>query len=127
MMKTNFYPFFRFYTSIMYYFLLELALALVTSIVMKFAPVCNMTFNLPIYFQKEYLKYFDWKEQYELYYQNPFCTICQKLHDKREPVKIYQNMTHWIHYDGKGNKQCTDGSERKYYTSLMKNNDLEIS
>ena len=30
-------------------------------------------------------------------------------------------MTHWIHYDGNGNKQCTDGSERKYYTSIMKN------
>ena len=36
-------------------------------------------------------------------------------------------MTDWIHYDGKGNKQCTDGSERKYYKSFMTNNDLDIS
>ena len=35
--------FFRFYTSIMYDNLLESALGLVTSIVMKFAPMCGIT------------------------------------------------------------------------------------
>ena len=69
--------------------------------------------------QKEYLKYFDWKKEYELYYQNPYCTICQKLHNEKEPVKTYSNITEWYHYDNEGKNQCTDGSEREYYKSFM--------
>ena len=77
-------------------------------------------------FQKEYLKYFDWKEKYEFYYQNPYCTICQKLHNKDEPEKTYPNITDWYYYDINGHKQCTDGSERKYYKSFM-NKDLNLN
>ena len=62
------------------------------------------------------MKYFEWKEKYEFYYQNPYCTMCQKLHNKYEPVKTYQNMTDWYY-----NKQCTDGSEREYYKTFMRN------
>ena len=29
-------------------------------------------------------------------------------------------MHQWYNFDTKGNKQCTDGSERKYYKSFMK-------
>ena len=69
--------------------------------------------------QKEYLKYFDWKKEYELYYQNPYCTICQKLHNEKEPVKAYSNITEWYYYDNEGKNQCTNGSEREYYKSFM--------
>ena len=65
------------------------------------------------------MKYFTWKEEYLLYYQNPYCTICHKLHNKNEPVKIYPNISDWFFYDSDGKKQCTDGSERKYYSSFM--------
>ena len=81
--------------------------------------MANKLLYLFTYFQNEYLKYFAWKEQYELYYQNPFCTICQKLHNKSEPIKTYANMDDWVRYDENGNKQCTDGSERSYYKSFM--------
>ena len=54
-----------------------------------------------------------------MYYQNPFCTLCQKLHDKSEPVKTYANMVEWFDYDKYGKKQCTDGSERLYYKTFM--------
>ena len=70
-------------------------------------------------FQNEYLEYFDWKAKYTFYYKNPYCTICQKLHNKDEPVKMYPNMNQWYNYDSEGNKQCSDGSERKYYKSFM--------
>ena len=72
-----------------------------------------------MFFQDEYLKYFDWKEHYEMYYVNPFCTLCQKLHNKSEPVKTYTNMVEWFDYDNEGKKQCTDGSERRYYKTFM--------
>ena len=67
----------------------------------------------------EYLKYFDWKKEYNLFYQNPYCTICQKLHNENEPVKIYPNISKWYYEDNEGKKQCKDGSERKYYKSFM--------
>ena len=69
----------------------------------------------------EYLKFFDWKHKYELYYQNPYCTICQKIHNKSEPVKTYPDMVNWLKYtyDGKSTNICTDGSERTYYKSFM--------
>ena len=67
----------------------------------------------------EYLKYFDWKKEYNLFYQNPYCTICQKLHNENEPAKIYPNISKWYYEDNEGKKQCTDGSERKYYKSFM--------
>ena len=54
-----------------------------------------------------------------MYYQNPFCTLCQKLHNKSEPIKTYPNMIQWYDYDNKGKKQCTDGSERLYYKTFM--------
>ena len=67
----------------------------------------------------EYLKYFDWKKEYKYFHQNPYCTICQKLHNKKEPVNIYPNITKWYYEDNEGKKQCTDGSEREYYKSFM--------
>ena len=67
----------------------------------------------------EYLKYFDWKKEYKLFYRNPYCTICQKLHNENEPVNIYPNISQWYYEDNEGKKQCTDGSEREYYKSFM--------
>ena len=78
-------------------------------------------------FQNEYLEYFDWKAKYTFYYKNPYCTICQKLHNKDEPVKMYPNMNQWYNYDFEGNKQCSDGSERKYYKSFMWNHSINFS
>ena len=54
-----------------------------------------------------------------MYYQNPFCTLCKKLHNKSEPIKTYPNMIQWYDYDNEGKKQCTDGSERLYYKTFM--------
>ena len=65
------------------------------------------------------MKYFDWKKEYNLFYQNPYCTICQKLHNENEPVNIYPNISEWYNEDNEGKKQCRDGSERKYYKSFM--------
>ena len=41
------------------------------------------------------------------------------LHNKDEPVKIYPNMTEWYYYGNDGKKQCSDGSERRYYKDIM--------
>ena len=67
----------------------------------------------------EYLKYFDWKKEYNLFYQNPYCTICQKLHNENEQKKMYPNISKWYYEDNEGKKQCTDGSQREYYKSFM--------
>ena len=48
--------------------------------------------------------------------------MCQKLHNQNEPVKTYPDISDWFYYDNKGDKQCTDGSERKYYRSFMTRN-----
>ena len=79
-------------------------------------PLCSKNAFI---FQNEYLEYFDWKAKYTFYYKNPYCTICQKLHNKDEPVKMYPNMNQWYNYDSEGNKQCSDGSERKYYKTTI--------
>ena len=78
-----------------------------------------MFFSFFPFRQEEYLRYFEWKNQYAFYYQNPYCTICQKLHNQNEPVKTYPDISDWYYYDNKGDKQCTDGSEREYYKSFM--------
>ena len=79
-----------------------------------------LPYLLMFFFHKvEYLKYFDWKKEYKLFYRNPYCTICQKLHNENEPVKIYPNISQWYYEDNEGKKQCTDGSEREYYKSFM--------
>ena len=80
----------------------------------------KLNHEIIVFFPKvEYLKYFDWKKEYKLFYQNPYCTICQKLHNKNEPVKMYPNISKWYYEDNEGKKQCTDGSERDYYKSFM--------
>ena len=76
--------------------------------------------------QEEYLRYFEWKNQYLFYYQNPYCTICQKLHNKNEPVKIYSDISDWYYFDKNGKKQCNDGSEREYYKSFIVQTDFDI-
>ena len=77
--------------------------------------VCDLEFI----FQKEYLEYFKWRKDYVIYRRDEFCKLCEKLHDYTEPIKMYKNMTAWFYYDKDGKKLCTDGSERKYYQSIL--------
>ena len=70
-------------------------------------------------FQDEYLKYFEWKKEYALYYTDPYCSLCQKLHNDYEPVKTYPDMSKWFYNDENDNLLCTDGSERQYFSSII--------
>ena len=44
-----------------------------------------------------YLKYFDWKDEYEVENQPMagWCDLCAKLHDRHLPAKSYKNVTNW--------------------------------
>ena len=68
---------------------------------------------------EEYLKYFTWKKHYDFYFTDPYCTLCEKLHNIEEPPKMYPDMTQWFYYNDQGNLLCTDGSERSYFQSVM--------
>jgi alpha-1,3-fucosyltransferase len=49
---------------------------------------------------KEYLQ---WKDKYivengeQIGIQNAFCDLCRKLHQKDEPVKVYNQVIDWFH------------------------------
>ena len=60
------------------------------------------------------MKYFEWKQNYILYWKNPWCTLCEKLHNTSEPWQTYANITEWYYHDVDGQYLCTNGSERKY-------------
>jgi hypothetical protein len=51
--------------------------------------------------------------------QEPYCQLCEKLHNENEPGKIYPNMTDWFYYDRNGKLLCKDGSDREYYSSMF--------
>ena len=65
------------------------------------------------------MKYFEWKKKYALYHINPYCSLCQKLHDKQELVKTYENMSKWFYYDENDNLLCSDGSEHQYFSTFI--------
>ncbi|XP_062699416.1 alpha-(1,3)-fucosyltransferase C isoform X2 [Aedes albopictus] len=46
---------------------------------------------------REYAKYFWWKEHYRITGSQPFCDLCQKLHDvgTRERVQYYKDIEEW--------------------------------
>ena len=76
--------------------------------------------TVSILLQKEYLKYFAWKKEYMLYEQDPYCILCQKLHDPDEPAKIYPSMMDWYYRNPvDGDLLCKDGSERSYFSSIF--------
>jgi hypothetical protein len=65
------------------------------------------------------MKYFEWKKKYALYHTNPYCSLCQKLHNKHEPVKTYENMSKWFYYDENDSLLCSDGSEYQYFSTFI--------
>ena len=65
------------------------------------------------------MEYFAWKDKYHLYTYDPWCQLCQKLHDPHEPTKIYSDMSEWFYYDQDQNPLCSDGSERSYFLSMF--------
>ena len=79
----------------------------------------RFAFKKFLIFQEEYLKYFEWKKEYALYYTDPYCSLCQKLHNDYEPVKTYPDMSIWFYNDENDNLLCTDGSERQYFSSII--------
>ena len=48
-----------------------------------------------------YLKYFEWKKDYEVVARplNGWCDLCEKLNRPEEPAKNYESMTKWWHDD----------------------------
>ena len=75
-----------------------------------------------IYFstsQEKYLEYFAWKDKYDLYNYDPWCQLCEKLHDPNEPIKIYPDMSEWFYYDQNHVPLCSDGSEQSYFPSMF--------
>ena len=44
-----------------------------------------------------YLKYFDWKKDYEVVTApvSGWCELCEKLNDPHQKSKVYEDMTHW--------------------------------
>jgi hypothetical protein len=71
------------------------------------------------FLQDKYLEYFEWKTKFIMLKQEPYCQLCEKLHNENEPGKIYPNMTDWFYYDRNGKLLCKDGSDREYYSSMF--------
>ncbi len=51
--------------------------------------------------QALYLKYFDWKKDYEVvrWPQDGWCDLCAKLNDPQEPSKSYESVAKWWYDD----------------------------
>ena len=62
----------------------------------------------------KYQEYFSWKKEHMLYQKDPWCSLCEKLHDPKGPRKTYANVSEWYYNDKNGNYLCSDGSDRKY-------------
>ena len=69
--------------------------------------------------KSKYEEYFHWKKEYWLYQKDPWCTLCEKLHDYNEPHKIYKNVSEWYYNDYEGNYLCSNGTERSYHKELF--------
>ncbi len=65
------------------------------------------------------MKYFKWKDKYRLYSYHPGCQLCAKLYDDNQPVKVMENLSSWFMNGTEGIPQCTDGTDRNYYDSMM--------
>ena len=68
---------------------------------------------------EEYLEYFKWKSQFSLYMRDAYCQLCEKLHNPIEK-KTYQDLRQWWLFDEKNLPFCDDGSNRKYFKSIIK-------
>ena len=55
---------------------------------------------------KEYLKYFDWTKNFDLYRMSHWCQLCRKLNDIHEPKKTYSNITDWWIHDSEKSNAC---------------------
>lgn len=55
---------------------------------------------------EKYLEYFKWKENYNLYRDDPYCQLCQKLNDDDEPVKVYSDLKHWFLFNERNETFC---------------------
>ncbi len=81
--------------------------------------------DLSIYLQyldandEEYMEYFAWKKDYDLYEVPAFCQLCHKLNSPEEPEKVYKNLRQWWLYDEKNASFCNDGKDRHYYQSMV--------
>ena len=47
----------------------------------------------------EYLKYFEWIDDYSFYKLPQWCQLCEKLNDDLEPEKSYSNIIDWWTHD----------------------------
>ena len=65
------------------------------------------------------MKYFEWKRLYAMYYKDPWCTLCEKLHYTKEPWQTYSNISEWYYNDSNGQYLCTNGSERQYHHDYL--------
>jgi hypothetical protein len=54
----------------------------------------------------DYIKYFDWINNYGTYRLSQWCQLCQKLNDVTEPEKSYSNLTDWWTHDPDNNLAC---------------------
>ena len=54
-----------------------------------------------------------------MYNYDPWCQLCEKLHDPNEPIKIYPDMFQWFYYDQNHVPLCSDGSEESYFPSMF--------
>ena len=51
------------------------------SYILEESGLTRHSYYFQICLQIEYLKYFTWKNEYMLYEDDPYCTLCSKLHD----------------------------------------------
>ena len=64
--------------------------------------------------KEEYNKYFEWKENYNLYLYMSYCELCEKLNQPEIPTKTIENGYDWWYKRKNGQWACSDGSERTY-------------
>ena len=89
------------------------------SVLKTITPICVKEVHFLL--QDEYLKYFEWRKKYKLYWTFAGCSLCRRLHNPNEPVNVIDNVFSWYVNGSDGQTpQCSDGSDRPYYKSMIK-------
>ena len=73
------------------------------------------------------MEYFQWKNEYALYEEHAYCTLCKKLNDPKEPTKVYKDLRQWWLFNENHHAYCTEGKNRRYYNSMMQEDDINKS
>ena len=69
--------------------------------------------------KEEYNKYFEWKENHNLYIYMSYCELCEKLNQPQISIKTIESGYNWWYKRKDGQWTCSDGLERNYIKNML--------